>query len=105
MLYLKEAARDNEKDSNVIIEVENKNKPFMAHSNVLNHIFTYKKILDKHLWKDINQNLAALQIYFGSERIRFSLVTELPPHTEKPNNLSRQSFLKNTQQKLLVGIN
>ncbi|RHZ81826.1 hypothetical protein Glove_117g238 [Diversispora epigaea] len=26
-----------------------------------------KKIIDKHLWKDINQNLAAPQIYFGSE--------------------------------------
>ncbi|RHZ81593.1 hypothetical protein Glove_117g224 [Diversispora epigaea] len=26
-----------------------------------------KKIIAKHLWKDINQNLAAPQIYFGSE--------------------------------------
>ncbi|RHZ89485.1 hypothetical protein Glove_13g65 [Diversispora epigaea] len=53
---------------------------------IFDKITPYKKILDKQLWKDINQNLAAPDRPVKSIILpaRSVLVTELPPRKEEP---------------------
>ncbi|RHZ75510.1 hypothetical protein Glove_213g90 [Diversispora epigaea] len=60
---------------------------------VIDKIEPYRKILDKQLWKDINQHLLILELPVKSIILlpRSVLVTELPPRTQ--DGFAPQSFL------------
>ncbi|RHZ89489.1 hypothetical protein Glove_13g62 [Diversispora epigaea] len=58
----------------------------ISNAEIFDKILPYKKILDKQLWKDIIQHLAAPDRPVMSTilPVRSTLVTELPPRMEEP---------------------